>query len=62
MSDDGRRRSGLLFGAGAYVWWGLCPGFFLLLLPASAPEVLAHRFVWSAVFLLVILAARTQAG
>ena len=36
---------------GAYVWWGLCPGFFPLLLPASAPEVLAHRFVWSAVFL-----------
>ena len=33
------------------MWWGLCPGFFLLLLPASAPEVLAHRFVWSAVFL-----------
>ena len=62
MSDDGRRRSGLLFGAGAYVWWGLCPGFFLLLLPASAPEVLAHRFVWSAVFLLVVLAAARRLG
>ncbi len=62
MSDDGRRRSGLLFGAGAYVWWGLCPGFFLLLLPASAPEVLAHRFVWSAVFLLVILAVARRLG
>ena len=48
MSDE-RRRSGLLFGAGAYVWWGLCPGFFPLLLPAGAPEILAHRFVWSAV-------------
>ncbi len=62
MSDDGRRRSGLLFGAGAYVWWGLCPGFFLLLLPATAPEILAHRFVWSAVFLLVILAAARKLG
>jgi chloramphenicol-sensitive protein RarD len=49
------RRSGLLFGAGAYVWWGLSPGFFLLLLPATAPEILAHRFVWSAVLLLVLL-------
>jgi chloramphenicol-sensitive protein RarD len=56
------RRSGLVFGAGAYVWWGLCPGFFLLLLPASAPEVLAHRFVWSAVFLLVILAVARRLG
>lgn len=61
MSEE-QRRSGLLFGTGAYVWWGLCPGFFLLLLPASAPEVLAHRFVWSAVFLLVILAVARKLG
>lgn len=60
--SDARRRSGLLFGAGAYVWWGLCPGFFLLLLPATAPEILAHRFVWSAVFLFVLLAAARQLG
>ena len=51
-----------MFGAGAYVWWGLCPGFFLLLLPASAPEVLAHRIVWSAVFLLVVLVAARRLG
>lgn len=56
------RRSGLLFGVGAYVWWGLCPGFFLLLLPATATEVLAHRFVWSAVFLLGILAVARRLG
>ena len=61
MSDE-RRRSGLLFGAGAYIWWGLCPGFFLLLLPATAPEILAHRFVWSAVFLVVLLAVVGRLG
>ena len=61
MTDE-RRRSGLLFGAGAYIWWGLCPGFFLLLLPATASEILAHRFVWSAVFLLVLLAAARRLG
>ncbi len=61
MSDE-RRRSGLLFGAGAYIWWGLCPGFFLLLLPATAPEILAHRFVWSAVFLLALLAVVRRLG
>jgi chloramphenicol-sensitive protein RarD len=60
--SDGQRRSGLLFGAGAYVWWGLCPGFFLLLLPAGALEILAHRFVWSAVFLLVLLAFARRLG
>jgi chloramphenicol-sensitive protein RarD len=60
--SDERRRSGLLFGAGAYIWWGLCPGFFLLLLPATAPEILAHRFVWSAVLLLVLLVAVRRLG
>jgi chloramphenicol-sensitive protein RarD len=60
--SDERRRSGLLFGAGAYIWWGLCPGFFLLLLPATAPEILAHRFVWSAVLLLVLLAVVRRLG
>lgn len=61
MSGE-RRRSGLLFGAGAYIWWGLSPGFFLLLLPATAPEILAHRFVWSAVMLLVLLAVVRRLG
>lgn len=52
----------MLFGAGAYIWWGLCPGFFLLLLPAGAPEVLAHRVVWSALFLLLVLAVARRLG
>ena len=49
-------RTGLLFGVGAYVWWGIGPGFFPLLLPAGPIEVLAHRIVWTAVFLLLVLA------
>ncbi|WP_102140965.1 EamA family transporter RarD [Mycobacterium hubeiense] len=49
-------RRGLLYGAGAYIWWGLCPGFFVLLLPAGSLEILAHRVVWSAVLLLLVLA------
>jgi chloramphenicol-sensitive protein RarD len=56
------RRSGLLFGIGAYVWWGLCPGFFLLLLPAGSLEILAHRIVWSVVFLLLVLAVARRLG
>ncbi|WP_026256114.1 EamA family transporter RarD [Mycobacterium sp. 155] len=60
MSDA--RRTGVLYGAAAYIWWGLCPGFFLLLLPAGALEVLAHRIVWSAVFLLLVLAVTRRLG
>jgi chloramphenicol-sensitive protein RarD len=56
------RRSGVLFGAGAYVWWGLCPGFFPLLLPAGSLEVLAHRIVWSAVCLFVVLLVARRLG
>ncbi len=55
-------RTGALYGAAAYIWWGLCPGFFLLLLPAGPLEVLAHRIVWSAVFLLLVLAVARRLG
>jgi chloramphenicol-sensitive protein RarD len=59
---ESRRRSGVLFGVGAYVWWGLCPGFFPLLLPAGSLEVLAHRIVWSAVCLLLVLVVARRLG
>ncbi len=48
--------------SGAFVWWGLCPGFFPLLLPAGSLEVLAHRIVWSAVCLLVVLVVARRLG
>jgi chloramphenicol-sensitive protein RarD len=53
---------GLLYGVGAYVWWGLCPGFFPLLLPAGSLEVLAHRYVWTAVFLAFVLLIARKYG
>jgi chloramphenicol-sensitive protein RarD len=62
LERNNPRRSGLLWGVTAYVWWGLCPGFFLLLLPAGSPEILAHRIVWSAVFLLLVLAVARRLG
>ncbi|HET7901542.1 MAG TPA: EamA family transporter RarD [Candidatus Nanopelagicales bacterium] len=50
-------RVGLLLGIGAYGLWGLFPLFWPLLEPASALEILADRFVWSFVFLALILTA-----
>ena len=47
-------RTGLLFGLGAYGSWGLFPAF-LLLKPAGAFEVLAHRIVWTLVFMVGVL-------
>jgi chloramphenicol-sensitive protein RarD len=56
------RRTGVLFGVGAFTWWGLCPGYFPLLLPAGSMEVLAHRIVWSAVSLLGVLVLTRRLG
>jgi chloramphenicol-sensitive protein RarD len=61
-STDTTSRSGVLFGTGAFVWWGLCPGFFPLLLPAGSLEVLAHRILWSAVCLAVVLLVTRRFG
>ncbi|MDP9167064.1 MAG: EamA family transporter RarD [Actinomycetota bacterium] len=52
----------MLAGVGAFVWWGLCPGFFPLLLPAGSLEVLAHRIVWSAVCLFLVLVVARRLG
>jgi chloramphenicol-sensitive protein RarD len=53
---DADRRSGLLYGAGAYVLWGAFPLYWPLLEPAGAIEILAHRMVWSLAVMLLVLA------
>ena len=48
-------RLGYLFGLGAYLSWGLFPLYWKLLRPAGALELLAHRIVWSAVAVAVLV-------
>jgi chloramphenicol-sensitive protein RarD len=48
-------RLGLLFGIGAYGIWGFFPLYFPLLEPASALEILCERFVFSLLFMAVVL-------
>jgi chloramphenicol-sensitive protein RarD len=43
----GPSRSGLFYALGAYLLWGLLPLYFLLLVPASAFEIVAWRVVWA---------------
>jgi chloramphenicol-sensitive protein RarD len=54
------QRRGLLFGLSAYVLWGLFPLYFPLLEPASAVEILAHRVLWTLVFMIGLLALRRR--
>jgi len=48
-------RGGVLTGLAAYLLWGFFPAFFKALSPTSPTEILAHRIVWSAVFLGIFL-------
>ncbi|HZN72591.1 MAG TPA: EamA family transporter RarD [Micromonosporaceae bacterium] len=50
-------RRGYLYGLAAYVSWGFFPIYFKHLQPSGAVEILAHRVVWSAVFVAVLLFA-----
>ncbi|WP_237067686.1 EamA family transporter RarD [Microbulbifer guangxiensis] len=47
--------AGLLAGVTAFLIWGLAPLYFKLLGGISAPEILAHRSIWSLALALVIL-------
>jgi chloramphenicol-sensitive protein RarD len=55
-------RRGALYGAGAYLLWGLFPLYWPLLAPATALEVLAHRILWSLVVVVLLLAVTRRAA
>ena len=45
------RRAGLIYGLSAYLLWGVLPLYFKALAHVSPGEILAHRIVWSLIFL-----------
>jgi len=61
-SPAGRSGGGLTFGVAAYLCWGLFPLYWPLLEPAGAVEILAHRMLWSLVFVAVLLTAGRRWG
>jgi chloramphenicol-sensitive protein RarD len=50
------QQSALLAGIAAFVTWGLVPVYWKLLRSVPASEILAHRFVWTCVFMVLLLA------
>ncbi|RZU51515.1 chloramphenicol-sensitive protein RarD [Krasilnikovia cinnamomea] len=54
MNDE---RRGYVYGLTAYVMWGFFPIYFKLLRPAAPLEILAHRVIWSVLFVSLVLAA-----
>lgn len=53
---------GLLWAIAAYGWWGLGPVYFKAVRHVSPLEILAHRIVWSLLFLVLLLSMRQRWG
>jgi chloramphenicol-sensitive protein RarD len=53
MSDE---RRGYVYGLIAYALWGFFPIYFKLLKPSPPFEILAHRVLWSVLFISLVLA------
>jgi chloramphenicol-sensitive protein RarD len=59
MADSSKPKShetsGVLAGIAAFLTWGLIPGYWKLMRAVPATEILAHRYVWTMVFLTGLL-------
>ncbi|MBM6616848.1 EamA family transporter RarD [Bacillus suaedaesalsae] len=53
--NNNTQGAGIIAAALSYVIWGFLPLYWKLLDHVSASEILAHRIVWSFVFMIVIL-------
>ena len=50
----GEYRKGLLYGLLCYTIWGLFPLYWRMLDHVSSFEILAHRMLWSGVFMIIL--------
>ncbi|WP_061945265.1 EamA family transporter RarD [Collimonas pratensis] len=54
-------QAGMLYAIAAYVLWGLFPIYFKALEAEIPPvDIVAHRILWSFLFLMIVLTARKQ--
>ena len=49
------QKEGALFAALSYLMWGIIPIYWKLVQNVSAGDILAHRIIWSFVFMVVLL-------
>jgi chloramphenicol-sensitive protein RarD len=61
-SGPGSQLRGVAYAAAAYLIWGTFPLYFRALDGIPAPEILAHRIAWSAVFLALLVTAWRRWG
>ncbi|WP_028400100.1 EamA family transporter RarD [Ectobacillus panaciterrae] len=61
-NQSSQQKKGIIYAGGAYVMWGILPLYWKLVQGVSAEEILAHRVVWSFVFMLIILSISKRMG
>src|SRR5215472_3987493 len=54
-SAGSRETLGLVAGIAAFTTWGLIPIYWKLIASVPATEIIAHRFVWTSIFLSTVL-------
>ena len=57
-----RTLSGVAYATAAYLTWGVFPFYFHALNGIPAPEILAHRILWSAAFMTLLVTGRHRWG
>ncbi len=53
-------KKGILYGIGAYVFWGFFPIYWKLLHHVPAIQLIGHRIIWSCVLLLAVIVFTRQ--
>nr|WP_314985454.1 EamA family transporter RarD [uncultured Pantoea sp.] len=53
--DTQQTRQGVGFALGAYFIWGIAPAYFKLIKQVPATEIMTHRVIWSALFMLLLI-------
>ena len=55
-----QERSALISGIAAFGFWGVIPIYWKFMASVPAPQILAHRVVWTAIFLVALLSWNNQ--
>lgn len=53
--DSQQTRHGIFYALGAYFIWGIAPAYFKLIREVPPTEIMTHRVIWSALFMLVLI-------
>lgn len=53
--DTQQTRQGIGYALGAYFIWGIAPAYFKLVKAVPPAEIMTHRVIWSALFMLLLI-------